>query len=193
MRVLTTITIAFALSFTPGLLLAQDVTGLWDIEASFTFPQETATVATTPDCEYEGFGIPLVQNGNSVTGTVDLNLTSSHNEACPGEIISGSLDATLDGSAFTGTLTGSKLLGDAAVSGSIAGAPRLASAAAAAATTMSGTASVSGGSFPGSAGAFSGQQLPPVSTMGPAAAAVLALVLFGGTVLLLTRRSRASV
>ncbi|MDX1501526.1 MAG: hypothetical protein R3325_04120 [Thermoanaerobaculia bacterium] len=175
---------AAALLLAPLALAAQppSVEGTWQITATFDFEVP---------CDYTGTG-NLTQVGDQVSGQITLSLDSDQPDICPGEMV-GSLSATLDGLAFTGTIDGGKNpggdLGGSTVSGSVV-LPAAAgtSAAAAPGTTMSGSSSVSSGPFTSASGTFAGQLAAPAPVMAPVALALLALLLLGGSTLLLVRR-----
>ena len=160
--------------------------GTWDITATFEFEVP---------CDYTGTGM-LSQKGDTVTGTLDLTLDDGGHELCPPTMV-GELTATVMGNDFTGTVDGATNpegdLGGASVSGTIDVPPsRGTTNAVASSTTMSGSSSTSSGPFTGAVGTFMGT-LQPVTApaMGPLAVAVLALLLLGGSTLLLTRRRSA--
>jgi hypothetical protein len=188
MKIARLASLVLALLLVPGLLAAQDLGGMWDITASFTLSQGNPAGAPAADCEYSGTGISLVQNGGEVSGTVDLNLDSGI-ETCPGQM-TGELAASVMGSQFDGMIDGGKDLGTAKVNGSISGTGKVQSGAQAGNTIVGTVTRIS--AFPAATGTLTGQQLPITPTLGPVAVGIMALILFGGSLFLLTRRDRLS-
>lgn len=188
MKIARVASIVFGLLLLPAFLAAQDLGGMWDITASFNLNQDARKAAAAADCEYSGTGISLVQNGSEVSGTVDLNLDSGLDN-CPGQM-TGELAASVKGSQFNGTIDGGKDLGTADVNGSISGTGKVQSGAQAGNSILGTVSQIT--AFPAATGTLTGQQLPITPTLGPVAIGVMALILFGGSLFLLTRRDRLS-
>jgi hypothetical protein len=164
-----------------------DVTGSWSIQMLAT-PKGTAAVVAS-SCGFQGTA-NVSQTGSQFTGDITVNQTSGA-MTCPSSM-SANLNGTVTGNQVNmGVVMGGGAFGTATFAGALSGgAPR--AAARAAATTMSGTFTVTGGPFSGTGGTWSATQLAPLAAVPALDAkglAALALLLVLTALWFLVRRS----
>lgn len=89
-------------------LVAQDLSGSWNMETTAELPEETSPCIYSGDCQMQ-------QDGSSLTGTVVLGLVSGP-ASCPAEMMA-TIDGLVEGDSVFGTLNGGQL-GTASFQGS---------------------------------------------------------------------------